>query len=466
MVWKNKLIVGIILGFFGFFSMFFAQPIHVQNAKDPDLIFETVVKQIKEGYPGDAVRSSETLAKDHADSGPIQAVHGLALLDCGEFERAKIQFDRAISLDNNNSEAHLGLGELAYGWVHLEKALHHLNKALSTAHFKERSYWWLSRCLHAMNKHAEARDALVSGLEVIERISDRDAERFKDSIAYFGSLQDINLYKIPDEFESTVVDFSNWRGHILVPLKLNGQDIVKVHLDTGSTGSLAIGSDLAERLDLMVIGERKSRNIEEEITTKIALLKSLQIGDLTVRNVPVSILAGPGEFTGGSAGNLGLEVLKRLNMSIDYIHSRLHLFHRERGTLQFAKIAPDHVSEEIPFWCKKHCLVRASINGGDKAPFILDTGAGISLIHSAYFLEEIMPESKARITKDKAVPFMINSIEIGRLAFKNTMAAAFDLTDLYAYGRMYYPGIIGASVFQKSILHFNFKDSKLVIAKE
>jgi hypothetical protein len=124
------------------------------------------------------------------------------------------------------------------------------------------------------------------------------------------------------------------------------------------------------------------------------------------------------------------------------------------------------VSEEIPFWCKKHCLVGASINGSNKAPFILDTGAGISIIHSAYFLEVIMPDSKAIITKEKAVPFMINSIEMGGLTFNNIVAAVFDLTDLYAYGKMYYPGIIGASVFQKSALHFNFKDSKLVIGRK
>ncbi|UCE40523.1 MAG: aspartyl protease family protein [Candidatus Aminicenantes bacterium] len=466
MDWRKKLVVLIILGIIGLSSQFFAQPLRSQNEKVPDPIFAAIVKQIKEGFPGDAARSSDKLAKTHADSAPIQAVHGLALLDCGEFERAKAQFDRALSLDNDNPEAHLGQGELAYGWFHLEEALPHLSKALPTSYFKERAHWWLSRCLHAMNKHAEAKDALESGLDGIEGISDRDTERFKNSIAYFGALGDLDLYKIPDEFESTVVDLSNWNGHILVPLKLNAQDIGKVHLDTGSTGSLAIGSDLAERLNLKVIGERKSRNIEEEFTTKIALLENLQIGDLIVLNVPVSILEGPGEFIGESTGNLGLEVLKRLNMSIDYIHSRLHLFHREKEDFQSTIITADHLSEEIPFWCKKHCLVGSRFNGEEKAPFILDTGAGISLVHSVYFLEKIMPESKAKITKDKAVPFMIKNIEIGGLTFNNIMAAVFDLTDLYAYGNMYYPGIIGANVFQKTILHFNFKDSKLLIAEE
>ena len=33
------------------------------------------------------------------------------------------------------------------------------------------SAWWLSRCLHAMNKHAEARDVLVTGLDGIEAMS-------------------------------------------------------------------------------------------------------------------------------------------------------------------------------------------------------------------------------------------------------------------------------------------------------
>ena len=462
MIRRNKLIVLILLGLSGFVPVN-TRPIDVQDLKDSQEVFDAVVKKIKEGFPGDAVQSSEKLVKAHADSAPIQAVHGIALLDCGEFQKAKIRFDRALSLDNDNPEAHLGLGEMAYGWSHFEEALRHLKKALSTSHFKQRAHWWLSQCFHAMNKHREAKDVLMSGLGGIEALSDRDAERFKHSIAYFGSLQDKNLFTIPDEFESTIVDFSNWRGHVLLPIKLNDHDIGKVHLDTGSTGSLAIGSDLADRLKLEVIGERKSRNIEGEFTTKIALLRSLQIGELIVRNVPVSILEGLGEFTGGSAGNLGIELLKRLNISLDYSHSRVSLFHRERADLQSELLAQDNVSEEIPFWCKKHCLVRARINDGTDVPFILDTGAGISLIHSAYFLEKVMPDSKAKISKDKAVPFVIQSIEMGGIVFKNTMAAVFDLSDLYAYGKMYYPGIIGASVFQKSIFHFNFKDSKLII---
>ena len=463
MVVKNKLIVGIILGFFCLFVQFFAQPLQAQKIKDSQNTFYAVLKQIKEGFPGDALQASEALAKAHAESATIQAVHGIVLLDCGEFEKAKVQFDRSLSLDKNAHEAHLGLGELAYGWFHLEEALHHLERSLPTSHFRERAHWWLSRCLHAMNKHARAREVLMSGLDGIETMSDSDAERFKNSIAYFESLKDSELYKIPGGFESTTIDFANWNGHILVPLKINDLEIGKVHLDTGSTGSLAIGSDLAEKLNLRIIGTRKSRNIEQEFTTKIALLKSVQIGDLIVQNVPVSILEGRGEFPGEPVGNLGLEFLKRLNMSIDYIHSRLFLFYREREGLQLKIMGEDLALHKILFWCKRHCLVGASINGGEKAPFILDTGAGISLIHSAYFLEKIMPGSKAEITNDKAVPFMINSLEIGRVMFKHIMAAAIDMTDLYAYGKMYYPGIIGANVFQKSILHFNFKDSKLTI---
>ena len=465
---RNIRIVLIILGFFCL--IFISTARHSdssdsQDEKQTQRIFDEVVEKLSSGLPGLAIKSSEKLAKDHADSASIQAVHGIALLDCGEFEKAKARFDRALNIEENNPEAHLGLGELTYGWFRLEEALHHLNKSLTTIHFRERAHWWLSRCLHALNRHSEAKGALVKGLDGAEAISNADAERFKNSIAYLGSLQNVELYTLPVAFKSTVVDFSNWRGHILVPLKLNGQDAEKVHLDTGSTGSLAIGSDLAERLNLKVIGERKSRNINQEITAKIALLESMQIGDLIVRNVPVSILGGPGEFAGESAGNLGIEVLKRLNMSIDYTHSKLHLFHRERGDLQSQIISPDHVSDGIPIWCKRHCLVMASINGREKAPFILDTGAGISLIHSAYFLEEIMPDSKVNITKDKAIPFMIESIGLGGLTFNNIVAAVFDFSDLYAYGKMFYPGLIGANVFQNSILHFNFKDAELLIEK-
>jgi len=425
---------------------------------------EALAGQLREGRPKLALALSGPLAESRPQSGEIQALHGFALLDCGEFEEAQKRFQLAVTLAPDMPEGHLGLGELAYGRSHCEDARVHLRRALASRHLKLRAFLSLSRCLSALNRHAEAKAVLLRALDEVERLSGNEESRIVENIKVSGALADTHLYEVEDSPESTALGFTNWKGHVLVPAKLNGEDVGKLHLDLGSSGSLTISRKLADKLHLRAIGRRTGRNVKQEYTADLALLESLHFGAMVVRNVPVAILP-EAEFVGGAAGNLGNQVLRRLNLTIDYRESKLHLFSRKHADLQDALIDPRRSSQRVPFLATKLIILKARINGADLVPFILDSGAGACVLDSAYFHEKIRPRagSDGASASQKPMPYMLDSLEIGGKVFRNALSVVLDLSDLYEYAKMYYPGIIGNNVFQNAALHLNFADSTLVI---
>jgi hypothetical protein len=179
----------------------------------------------------------------------------------------------------------------------------------------------------------------------------------------------------------------------------------------------------------------------------------------------VNLYRGAGKFHGGSSGNLGKEVLQCVNMTIDYKNAELTFFHRKASALQAEIIDKKNSPETIPFHKDKFIIIRASINGQDPKPFILDTGAGITVFHSDYYFESINPPTEKGKTAKLDAPksFTLDSIQIGGKAYKNILSIAMDLSQIYKFGKVYYPGIIGNPLFQNSRLHFNFSDSILVI---
>ncbi len=431
---------------------------------DANSQLDALVKQLRDGHPEQALKLSKPLAASRPKSAEIQALHGFALLRCGEFEQAQAQFQRAVALDPASPEGHLGLGEIAYGRFQLEDACTHMRKSLTSNHLRMGAFMSLARCLSALDRHVEAKAVLVRALDEVGQRSKEETSRIEESIKIYGAFGGTRLYEIAESPTSSASGFTNWKGHVLTPAKLDGQEVGTLHLDLGSSGSLTISRKLADKLQLRTIGTRKGRTVQQEHTADVALLKRLQIGAMVVRNVPVAIMP-EGEFVGGAVGNLGNQVLRRLNVSIDYKASRLHLFNRKRADLQAALMDPGKSSQRVPFLATSLIILKAGINGGDPVPLILDSGAGAFVLHSAYFFENIRP----RAASDKAggphkpIPYALDSLEIGGKVFRNTFSVVLDLSDLYEYAKVYYPGILGNNVFQKASLHLNFADSTLVV---
>jgi tetratricopeptide (TPR) repeat protein len=426
--------------------------------------FQKALEELKLGHPDKARQILMFLAPEFPKSAEVKVLYGLSLLDCGEVDLAKELFDQALVLNSESAEVHLGLGEYFHGKRLLREAIDHLQKATDSLYLKLRAYIALSSALAEVSRFSEAKNTLVQALVKVESIPEDAKIMMENKIVTYSSLSQTRVFQMSPSFASTAIDFKNWQGHILLSVKLNGIDAGSFHLDLGDTGSLTISQKLADQLDLKYIGKAAGRGVKESYAAKVALVESIQLGSLIVRNVPTDIIEDA-KFVGGSAGNLGKALLQRLNMTIDYSGSKIHLFSQNRPELQTRMIKREDSSEAIPFWCKQLLVIKAKINGGPLLPFILDTGAGACVFHSAFFFENLKPNMKTgnSIQPGKALPYMIESIEVGGRLYPKVFSIVMDLTSLYEKGKMYYPGIIGNNIFQKAKLHFNFTDAVLII---
>ena len=458
----TRLVPVLLLAFFAISMM------NAQVAVEDQASLEKVVFEINNGHPANALKLSAKLAAKNPRRPEVLTAHGLALLDCGEYLKAQALFEQAVKLNSDNPEAHLGLGELASGRLHLDEASGHLKKAVASSYFKLRAFQSYGKCLHDLDRHSEAKKVLQQALIEVDRIPEREKTKIVNSIKIYAALGNTRLYQIPDSFKTTSVGFSTHEANIIMPAELNGQESVKFQVDLGMPGGLAISQALAEKLGLDVIGEEIGGNVAREYKTKVAIIDSLRIGDLVVRHVLVHSLPDP-KFVGGSDGNLGKAIFQKMNMSIDCPQSKLFLFNRDEPALQSGRMDSSKISEGIPFWNKSHILIFARINDMEPTPFIFDTGASVPVLNLDYYLDYIDPKAQVPKPKEgqpKALPFMMKSLAIGGLTFRQVFSVALDLSFIFEIGKMHYPGIIGASVLQASIVHINFADSVMFIEKK
>ena len=114
---------------------------------------------------------------------------------------------------------------------------------------------------------------------------------------------------------------------------------------------------------------------------------------------------------------------------------------------------------------RQHQYVSSGSILDEPVVFILDTGAGAVVFHGDYFLESLQPpEDEGENRKiEKPTPFTVDSILLGGRKYEKIFSIALDLSELYKFAKVYYPGILGNPLFQSSKLHFNFSASTLII---
>jgi len=95
--------------------------------------FPAVISALRSGQPEQAVKAARARLERGAAPEGLQHYLGLALLEAGQLEQARVAFDQAIAEQPGNAEAHLflaetllGLGQLSAAEPHMRVAAHHL----------------------------------------------------------------------------------------------------------------------------------------------------------------------------------------------------------------------------------------------------------------------------------------------------------------------------------------------------
>lgn len=298
----------------------------------------------------------------------------------------KADFLRAIEMTPSieksptaNDLASLGEAELVSG--RFDSARKHLRGVVDLNPFRTtyaNAAWQLSQLEYLTNNFDSSLDwakiAIARGMNIKQWHLD-----------YMSALANRRVYEFPDK---TSARLSMRVGNPDVPrveVRLNDKHSVSAVVDTGAVVSI-LSKRYADLMSVPRLGEVEGTFyglLGEPIAVHFAVLDSIEIGDMVVRNVPVAIM--PDEKMRFLVNNekeyhidflLGANFLKEFRTELDF----------RKQQIEFTKLTPAdrHPSpDQNIFFEGFRPLIRSTVNRHGWFLFVLDTGSEVTFLNEA-----------------------------------------------------------------------------------
>ncbi|MFI4861734.1 MAG: aspartyl protease family protein [Phycisphaerales bacterium JB063] len=170
---------------------------------------------------------------------------------------------------------------------------------------------------------------------------------------------------------SVTIDLTRQHAYLFARGRVNGNNAGLMLLDTGSNITI-VDTGLANRLNLPVVGEGRTRGIAGTADFEFREVDTLSLGGLGIPNHRIAALSMR-QLTGGlgvSAGGLiGFNAFAQHPFTIDYPNNQLTVYRRDTFT---PPVGADRV--ELHNYRGLPAVV-ATLGGGQDILLILDTGA-------------------------------------------------------------------------------------------
>ncbi|MEQ1832835.1 MAG: aspartyl protease family protein [Candidatus Eisenbacteria bacterium] len=187
----------------------------------------------------------------------------------------------------------------------------------------------------------------------------------------------------------------------IVRVKLNGTLVLMV-LDTGTPGVLIDASAMKRAGVTPLAGQRLTPWDGTRVAARNAIIPKLQIGDITLTNVPAAALPlrklslAVNPQAEEVAGVIGMSVLRRFDVTFDYKRRRIEF--APHGT------AAAFEGSRVPFdvWGECSLVVWGSANGGRRMAMSLASGlpeAGVGAPESVFEELGLKPGGVSRVMK-------------------------------------------------------------------
>ena len=250
---------------------------------------------------------------------------------------------------------------------------------------------------------------------------------------------------------------------LLARVRINGGPSLRLLLDSGSqyvvlnrSAAARSGCRGGDALDLVGAG-----GVAPSTVMRLRA-DSLQVGDLTFRDLPLLVAERP--FPDGIQGVLPLSVFSTYLIRLDFPSQDLDLLPYGDEPSANADALEILANNGLPF-------LRATVNGTHEGYFLLDTGAAYNAISQSLARQLHIAESlssKVEIEGGVATmdaPLVSGTVRV-RLGSRNVIngpVIAVDLTTASRYHRLEISGLIGYSALSGSILTLNYRDRALRI---
>jgi Flp pilus assembly protein TadD/predicted aspartyl protease len=321
---------------------------------------------------GRARREAETLRKMAPGDAEALALYGDALWSAGLFDEADRAYRDALTQSPDSSRAQYGVARSLAATSHLDEALDAALAASANAPRDGDIHSLIGDIYERLHRFAQASNSYRNYINLLPN-KDRSEkaawakaqvdflDSFGDSAPVDIDEQDLNmLHTIP---------FTLVKDKIVVQARVNGGRTQDFMLDTGSEETV-ISRETASRERIRPVTYTLSAGVGEVGLRglQLAQLKSLEVGTLQVRNLPVLIknpaLRGIPKREGESFSPLSIG----LSMMIDY-QKRLLTIGR--------KLPPVEPDIRLPMRVHRLAMVRGLVNSTHPTYFVVDTGGEV-----------------------------------------------------------------------------------------
>lgn len=411
------------------------------------------------------------IAKDEPKNSHAFAVLGATYLSAGNFKDANLLLINAIQLNRREALAWAGLGMLDFYENRIDSSLENLYEAVYHEPKEPDFLFVLAQVSARAEKYKEAAFAYERFLNISPQTDVERRDRIKGLIKFLRFLGNRKeLYTIGGQDRATVpVMLVSDRP--VIKLRVNKkEEPLNFVLDTGS-GISVISHKTSERLKIKPVtkgGLARAIGGDGKFEIVYGFLKSVEIGDVKIKNVPVYIR----EFHNKNEqidGYIGLSLISKFLTTIDY------------GTRSFSLLKKDEVRDDKQAAENTTLPLRLTSSGflsgevqleGIQTPlnFIVDTGASISVIsEDVAGMEEVkgfVRDEKMRVigaagvTED--VPsFLLPRVTFGTHSREQVKAIALDLDIINEASGFEQAGILGGNFLKNYSLTFDFQKSKV-----
>jgi Flp pilus assembly protein TadD len=349
----------------------------------------TVRSSLKVAEFGRARQEAVALRALAPDDPEALSLHADALWAAGRFDEAEVEYRESAAKNPESARARFGLARSLAATNRLDEALDAALSGVAAAPRDGEIHALVGDIYERLHRFEQAANAYRNYINLLPN-KDRSekaawARAQVDFLDSFGSSVPVDIDQ--EDFDMLhTLPFRLVDDKIVVQGRVNGgrpQDFI---LDTGSEETVLSRQTAArERIRPVTytlsagVGEVGLRGLQ------LAQLKSLDLGTLQIRNLPVLIknpaLRGIPKREGESFSPLSIG----MSMRIDYRNKLLTIGRR---------LPPVEASVSLPMRINRLAMVRGTLNSTHPAYFVVDTGGEVISISAE--TASILPESPFR----------------------------------------------------------------------
>ena len=400
------------------------------------------------------------------------------LFEAGKFAEAGELYSRIVAQNPKDYSATLQLGRIALLSNRLDDAQKWLEKAITVQPGNTDPKIMLAEALYRRDDFQKAAVALmgvdVSGNKLIR-------EQYPTlNVAKLESFKGQTPYELTGNGTSTRVKFVKTDPLPIVNVRVNGGKEVTFFIDTGGS-EVTLDTEFAKELGVSQFGAVQGTfSGGQHAQVQLGRVKSITLGDWTVKNVPTAMLPlrqlSEGFGVKQMDGIIGTTLFYHFLTTMDYPHGELVLRRKDAKSLEEFKTQSSGKRVTVPIWmASDHFMVGwGRVETLPPSLLFVDTGltgAGVKLAESVIKAAGIkLDESKASEGAGgggtlKVIPYTVHQLSFGDIKEENVPGlydGPFPWENMFGF---YLAGMVGHDFFKPYAVTFDFQNMQIFLQR-